>query len=182
MTAACPRHLAIRAVHAIHQLFPTWLLHNPSISDESPKPSKSRYKSLCSSPPGSGGNTNSLKRAYHPVFSALLAYWRSDVFARRQASLTLVTLSTVPSDLLPERTEETNADTGGVLCGLEYVESEGIINPIDPSNPSTDSVTVAPEYTLPSGELIPMIASGTGHFEHWDEPRLLLDCLLDCAK
>ncbi|TPP57986.1 Transcription-associated protein 1 [Fasciola gigantica] len=179
LTAACPRHLAIRAVHVIHQLFPNWLLHNPSISDESPRSSKSRYKAMCSSPTGSTGKTNSAKTTYHPVCSALLAYWRSDVFAKRQASLTLVTLSTVPSDLLPEAAADCSASDGGLLCGLEYVESEGMMNPIDPS---TDSITGAPEFTLPSGEPIPMIASGTGHFEHWDEPRLILDCLLDCAK
>uniref|UniRef100_A0A183BCW2 Protein kinase domain-containing protein n=1 Tax=Echinostoma caproni TaxID=27848 RepID=A0A183BCW2_9TREM len=176
LTASCPRHLAIRAVHTIHRQFPNWLRQNPaSITDESPKTSKSRYKSICSSPSGSNGDTDCSMSTYHPVCAALLAYWRSDVFARRQASLTLVTLSTMPADARSDGSPGSSA-----LCGLEYVESEGIINSINPQ--PTSAIGGIPEFTLPSGESVPMIASGTGHFEHWDEPRLILDCLLDCAK
>ncbi|CAH8662146.1 unnamed protein product [Heterobilharzia americana] len=165
LTFACPRHLAIRVVHTIHRLSPNWLTMN-SVSPSDACKNSTRLKS---------NQLNVYETRYHPLVSSLLAYWRSDLFARRQANLTLITLSK-------------DADQNQVLD--EYVadlfESSGSA----PSNPplskadvsSVDKLSLSIEQEdLPYDPGL-LISSGTADHTHWDEPRLLLDCFLDCFK
>ncbi|TGZ65912.1 hypothetical protein CRM22_005642 [Opisthorchis felineus] len=160
LTAACPRHLAIRVVHLLRNLFPNWLLHTQSITEDSPK-SKYRYKAL-----GSPSGSKSCSSSCHPVVASLLSYWRSDVFARRQAHLTLVTLN---SGLREEGSSLTPP-------GMEFVEPEEKTDAGYSASAQHQPVT---DSSLEPGLLI---SSGTSCWEHWDEPRLLLDCLLDCVR
>ncbi|KAF5398156.1 hypothetical protein PHET_08523 [Paragonimus heterotremus] len=158
LTAACPRHLALRVVHTIHQLFPSWLLQAPPPTDESPK-TKARYKTMCSQL-----ESQSEASSYHPVTDSLLTYWRSDAFAKRQAHLTLITLA---SSTLDE-------DDSVATVGMEFVESEDKMDPT--------FAAALRNNTAESVEPGSLIASGTANWEHWDEPRLMLDCFLDCIR
>ncbi|KAA3675078.1 transformation/transcription domain-associated protein [Paragonimus westermani] len=158
LTAACPRHLALRVVHTIHQLFPNWLLQAPPLADESPK-TKARYKTMCSQL-----ESQSEASSYHPVTDSLLTYWRSDAFAKRQAQLTLITLASSTLD-----------DSDSVAAvGMEFVESEDKMDPTFAAALRNNTAE-----NLEPGSLI---ASGTANWEHWDEPRLMLDCFLDCIR
>ncbi|CAH8511956.1 unnamed protein product, partial [Dicrocoelium dendriticum] len=161
LTAACPRHLALRTIHTLHKLFPNWLLSSPLVSEESSK-TKSRHKTVSSST-GSKSSTTS-----HPVADALLDYWKSDTFAKRQACLTLITLSG-PGSGDPEAIS---------TPGAEFLETEGKLD----HRIISASLQQSAETLSSSLDPGSFISSGTVNIDHWEEPRLVLDCLLDCYK
>ncbi|KAK4475316.1 hypothetical protein MN116_002383 [Schistosoma mekongi] len=164
LTFACPRHLAIRAVHTIHQISPNWLTVN-NISSIDTSKCNSKLKS---------NQFSVWETKYHPLFSSLLAYWQSNLFIRRQSNLTLVTLT---KDAIGNRIlGEYMTDIGGKTESA----SSNLSCKINASTGNKSTISVAIE-NLPCdpGSLI---YSGTTDHTHWDEPRLLLDCLLDCFR
>ncbi|VDP25685.1 unnamed protein product [Schistosoma mattheei] len=166
LTFACPRHLAIRAVHTIHKISLNWLTVNNVSSNDISKNS-SRIKS---------NQSNVVwETKYHPLVSSLLAYWQSNLFVRRQSNLTLITLT---KDAIGHQ---------GLLndCTTNMFETNQSIS----SNISGRiNIPTGSKSTIPVGtDNLPcdpasLISSGTSDHAHWDEPRLLLDCLLDCFK
>ncbi|VDQ13719.1 unnamed protein product, partial [Trichobilharzia regenti] len=111
LTPACPRHLAIRVVHTIHQLSPNWLTTS-KVSEKDTHRISTKYKS---------NQLNLSETGLHPLVTSLLAYWQSDLFIRRQSNLTMVKL---PKD----------SDTDPVLdeCVKDLLESSAFIPSIPP--------------------------------------------------
>ncbi|XP_018655091.1 putative transformation/transcription domain-associated protein [Schistosoma mansoni] len=164
LTFACPRHLAVRAVHTIHKISLNWLTVNNVSSNDLSK-NNSRIKS----------NQSSVvwETKYHPLVSSLLAYWQSNLFVRRQSNLTLITLTKdaighqgLLNDCITNMFE-TNQSISSNISGRINIPTESKSTvPVETDNLPCDPAS--------------LISSGTSDHAHWDEPRLLLDCLLDC--
>ncbi|TNN09277.1 Transcription-associated protein [Schistosoma japonicum] len=164
LTFACPRHLAIRAVHTIHQILPNWLTASNLSSIDTSK-CNSKLKS---------NHFSVWETKYHPLFSSLVAYWQSNLFVRRQSNLTLITLTkdAIESQILDKYMTDIGGKTESVSSNLS--------SKINVPTRAKPTISVAME-NLPCdpGSLI---YSGTADHTQWDEPRLLLDCLLDCFR
>ncbi|CAH8662345.1 unnamed protein product [Schistosoma margrebowiei] len=166
LTFACPRHLAIRAVHTIHKISLNWLTVNNVSSNDISK-NNSRIKS---------NQSNVVwETKYHPLVSSLLAYWQSNLFVRRQSNLTLITLT---KDAIGHQ-ELLNDCTANMFETNQSISSN-ISGRINISTGSKSTIPVGTD-NLPC-DPASLISSGTSDHAHWDEPRLLLDCLLDCFK
>lgn len=101
-------------------------------------------------------DTNTETNRPTELVSTLLAYWASPTFVRRHASLTLVQLQQlqpgVDLDVLLEQPEG--------LGRRSLISAEAI------------------QDTLAGTR----VSAGLTDQTHWEEPALLLDCLLSCAK
>ncbi|CAH8874323.1 unnamed protein product [Trichobilharzia szidati] len=161
LTPACPRHLAIRVVHTIHQLSPNWLTTS-KVAEKETSRSSTKYKS---------NQFSICETGLHPLVTSLLAYWQSDLFIRRQSNLTMVKLSK-------------DTDTDPVLdeCVKDLLESSAFV----PSIPPDGTLCLPMDTDTSPSDPISLsgcpVYSGTTDHTHWDEPKLILDCLLDCYK
>ncbi|VDD83203.1 unnamed protein product [Mesocestoides corti] len=100
-----------------------------------------------------------------PVVQTLLNYWGSASFVERHSSLTLIQLQ----QLQPS------------------VDLELLLD--DPSESGRKSFAINQHSTPASAEAATnqamagvKVASGLMEFAHWDEPSLILDCLIACAE
>ncbi|VDM04509.1 unnamed protein product [Schistocephalus solidus] len=171
LTRACPRHLALRLLHTIHQQHPTWFTAHldKAASPRALLPCSPSQSTLLSIRKEEDVDSSPALIA----ISALLTYWSSAEFFRSQSSLTLVQLQqTAPGVDVEALLEEEHMSAGAGSTSNNSRKSS-------PFHPGTTATLLQAESPAAAGV---RISAGLADHSQWDEPFLILDCLLPCAQ